>query len=155
MSTKRVTPRSTKRTTTSGFSNAERTAMEERTRELKAEALRGDKREQGEQGIRAKIKEVPEADRTMATRINEIVSKEAPHLMPKTWDGMPAWTNADGKIICYFQSASQFDARYATFGFNNAATLDDGAMWPTSFALTKITAAAEKQIRALVRQAAG
>jgi uncharacterized protein YdhG (YjbR/CyaY superfamily) len=99
-----------------------------------------------------KVAEMPEPDRSMATRIHEIVTTSAPDLMPKTWYGMPAYAR-DGKVLCYFQNASKFDARYATFGFNDTANLDDGAMWPTSFALTKLTAADEKKIAALVKKA--
>ena len=102
----------------------------------------------------AKIKEMPKADRDMATRLHAIVTKTAPDLMPKTWYGMPAYA-ADGKVVCYFTPASKFDSRYSTFGFNDDAKLDDGNMWPTSFALKKLTAADEKKIAALVKKAVG
>ena len=125
-----------------GFSAEEKAAMRERARELKAEARRGRDRAAGEADLLAKIKEMPKADRDMATRLHEIVTKTAPDLMPKTWYGMPAYA-ADGKVVCYFTPASKFDSRYSTFGFNDDAKLDDGNMWPTSFALKKLTAVEE------------
>jgi uncharacterized protein YdhG (YjbR/CyaY superfamily) len=128
--------------------------MRERAQELKAEARRGKDRAAGESDLLAKIKEMPKADRDMATRLHAIVTKTAPDLMPKTWYGMPAYAT-DGKIVCFFQSAAKFGSRYATFGFNDTAKLDDGAMWPTSFALKKLTAADEKKIAALVKKAVG
>jgi uncharacterized protein YdhG (YjbR/CyaY superfamily) len=133
----------------SGFSAEERAAMRERAKELKAEARKAD----GEKALLAKVEEMPQADRVMAERIHEIVKANAPHLSPKTWYGMPAYANKDGKVVCFFQSAHKFKSRYATFGFNDAANLDDGAMWPTSFALKKLTAADEKKIAALVKKA--
>ena len=135
----------------SGFTAAEKSAMKERARELKAEKSRAD----GEAGLLAKIAELPEPDRGMATRLHAVVKSAAPGLVPKTWYGMPAYANADGKVVCFFQPASKFGARYASFGFNDAARLDDGAMWPTAFALLKLTAADEKKIAALVKRAAG
>ena len=123
--------------------------MKERARELKAEAGKAD----GERAVLAKIAEMPKPDRVMAERIHAIVKASAPDLAPKTWYGMPAYANKDGKVVCYFQSAHKFKSRYATFGFNDDANLDDGAMWPTSFALTKLTAADEKKITALVTRA--
>ena len=135
-----------------GFTAEEKAAMRERAKELKAEARRGKDRAAGESDLLAKIEEMPEADRDMATRLHAIVTKTAPDLMPKTWYGMPAYA-ADGKVVCFFQSAAKFGARYATFGFNDTAKLDDGAMWPTSFALKKLTAADEKKIAALVKKA--
>ena len=137
-----------------GFTAEEKAAMRERAKELKAEARRGKDRAAGESALLAKIEEMPKADRDMATRLHAIVTKTAPDLMPKTWYGMPAYA-ADGKIVCFFQSAAKFGARYATFGFNDTAKLDDGAMWPTSFALKKLTAADEKRIAALVEKAVG
>ena len=137
-----------------GFSAEEKAAMRERARELKAEARRGKDRAAGEADLLAKIKEMPKADRDMATRLHEIVTKTAPDLMPKTWYGMPAYA-ADVKVVCYFTPASKFDSRYSTFGFNDDAKLDDGNMWPTSFALKKLTAADEKKIAALVKKAVG
>jgi uncharacterized protein YdhG (YjbR/CyaY superfamily) len=131
-----------------GFTAAERAAMKERARELKAEGRRAD----GRKAVLEKIAELPEPDRSLATRIHALVEASAPSLEPKTWYGMPAYAK-DGKVVCFFQAASKFDARYATFGFNDAASLDDGTMWPTSFALTKLTAADEKRLRALVQKA--
>jgi uncharacterized protein YdhG (YjbR/CyaY superfamily) len=122
--------------------------MKERARELKAEAAKQD----GERDLRDKIAEMPPADRAMAERVHEIVMASAPTLSPKTWYGMPAYTK-NGKVICFFQSAAKFKARYATFGFNEDAQLDDGAMWPTSWALKELTPDAEAQIAALVKQA--
>lgn len=139
---------------TQGFTEAERAAMRERSRELKAESRRGKARKDGEADLLEKIAEMPEADRVMAQRIHEIVTSAAPDLTPKTWYGMPAYAR-DGKVLCFFQSAAKFDARYATFGFNDTAKLDKGSMWPTSFALTRLTATAEKEIAALVRRAVG
>jgi uncharacterized protein YdhG (YjbR/CyaY superfamily) len=131
-----------------GFTDDERAAMKERARELKAEARKAD----GESALLAKIAEMPEADRVMAERLHEIITKNAPVLEPKTWYGMPAYAR-DGKIVCFFQSADKFKARYATFGFNDDANLDDGAMWPTSFALKELTGPAEKTIAKLVKKA--
>jgi uncharacterized protein YdhG (YjbR/CyaY superfamily) len=135
--------------TSKGFTAEERAAMKERARELKAEAQRAD----GENALLAKIAEMPESDRTMAERLHVIVKASAPSLLPKTWYGMPAYADADGKVVCFFQSAQKFGARYATFGFNDVANLDDGAMWPTSFALKELTPAGEAQIAALVKKA--
>jgi uncharacterized protein YdhG (YjbR/CyaY superfamily) len=135
-----------------GFSDEERAAMKERARELKAEARAGRDRAAGERDLLAKIAEMPEADRALAERVHAIVTSTAPDLMPKTWYGMPAYAR-DGKVLCYFQGADKFKARYATFGFNDEANLDEGAMWPTSFAVKKLTAAEEKKIAALVKKA--
>ena len=135
------------------FTAEERAAMKERAREQKAEARRGANRADGERDLLAKIAEMPGSDRAIAERIHAIVTASAPDLMPKTWYGMPAYANRDGKIVCFFQAAAKFDARYATFGFNDAANLDDGAMWPTAFALKELTAADEARIGALVRKA--
>ena len=135
-----------------GFTAEERAAMKERAAELKAEARRGRDRAACEADLLAKIAEMPKADREMATRIHEIVTANAPDLLPKTWYGMPAYAR-DGKVLCYFQSADKFKARYATFGFNDTANLDERAMWPTSFALKTLTAADEKRIAALVKKA--
>ena len=129
------------------FSAEEKAAMKERQKELK-------KRGNGEKDLLAKIAEMPEADRVMAERIHAIVTETAPDLLPKTWYGMPAYTNKDGKVVCFFQSADKFKARYATFGFNEDANLDDGDMWPTSWALKKLTPADEKKIAELVKKAA-
>ena len=137
---------------TSTFTAEERAAMRERARELRAEARAKKSREEGERDVRAKIAEMPEPDRAMAERIHAIVQAAAPDLMPKTWYGMPAYAK-DGKVICFFQGAAKFEARYATFGFNDTANLDHGAMWPTSFALKELTPAGEAKITALVKKA--
>ena len=128
--------------------------MKERAREMKAEARRGAKREEGEKDLLSKIAEMPEADRFLAERIHAIVTETAPDLMPKTWYGMPAYAR-DGKVVCFFQAASKFDSRYASFGFNDVANLDDGSMWPTAFALTELTADDEARIAELVKKAVG
>jgi uncharacterized protein YdhG (YjbR/CyaY superfamily) len=135
-----------------GFSDAERAAMKERARELKAEARAGRDRAAGERDVVAKIAEMPASDRAIAERVHAIVADSAPDLMPKTWYGMPAYAR-DGKVVCYFQSADKFKSRYATFGFNDEAKLDEGTMWPTSFAVKKLTAADEKRIATLVKKA--
>ena len=132
-----------------GFTAEERAAMKERARELKAEKSKAD----AESDVLAKIAEMPKADRAMAERIHKIVKASAPDLTPRTWYGMPAYAK-DGKVVCFFKSASKFKSRYATFGFNDPANLDNGAMWPTSFALKELTAAEEKKIGALVKKAA-
>ncbi|HSK81912.1 MAG TPA: DUF1801 domain-containing protein [Rubrobacter sp.] len=134
-----------------GFTAEERAAMRERAKEQKAEAQKAD----GERAVLAKIAEMPETDRAMAERLHEIVKASAPELSPKTWYGMPAYANKDGKVVCFFQSAQKFNARYATFGFSDKANLDEGAMWPTSFALKELGAAEEAKIGALVKRAAG
>ena len=131
-----------------GFTAEERAAMKERAKELKA-ATRA---EDGERAVLAKIAEMPEPDRSMAERIHALVKANAPDLMPKTWYGMPAYAR-DDKIVCFFQSAAKFDARYATLGFNDTANLDEGGMWPTAFALKALTAAEEAKIAALVKKA--
>ena len=131
-----------------GFSAEERAAMRERAQELKAEAAKAD----GESAVLAKIAEMQGLDRAMAERLHAIVKASAPALSPKTWYGMPAYAK-DGKIVCFFQSAEKFKARFATLGFSDEANLDDGAMWPTSFALKELTAAEEARIAALVKQA--
>jgi uncharacterized protein YdhG (YjbR/CyaY superfamily) len=137
------------KTATQKFTAEERAAMRERAKELKAAA----NREESEKALLEKIAEMPEADRVLAERVHQIVTANAPQLTPKTWYGMPAYADEAGKAVCFFQSADKFKARYATLGFNDQAKLDDGVMWPTSFALTKITAAEEKKIAALVKQA--
>jgi uncharacterized protein YdhG (YjbR/CyaY superfamily) len=134
-----------------GFTAEERAAMKERARELKAEAQRAD----GERSVLAKIAEMQGPDRAMAERLHEIIKASAPALSPKTWYGMPAYANKDGKVVCFFQSAKKFNARYATFGFSDKANLDEGAMWATSFALKELGAAEEARIGALVKRAAG
>jgi uncharacterized protein YdhG (YjbR/CyaY superfamily) len=139
--------------TAPGFTDEERGAMKERAKELKAEARAKKGKADGESAVLAKIAELPEPDRAMAERLHAIVKASAPDLSPKTWYGMPAYANQDGKVVCYFTPASKFKERYATLGFNAEANLDEGSMWPTSFALTKLTAADEKRIGALVKQA--
>ena len=138
-----------------GFTAEERAAMRERAKELKAEARANKKKAEGESDLLAKIAEMQEPDRSMAERLHEIVKASAPDLSPRTWYGMPAYANKDGKVVCFFQSAEKFNARYATFGFSDKANLDEGAMWPTSFALKELGAAAEARIGALVKRAAG
>ena len=141
------------RKTSKGFTEEERGAMKERAKELKAEERANKTKADGESDVLAKIAEMPGPDRAMAERLHAIITASAPDLSPKTWYGMPAYANKDGKIVCYFTAASKFKSRYATFGFNDDANLDEGTMWPTSFALTKLTAADEKRIGALVKQA--
>src|SRR5438067_517621 len=137
-----------------GFTDEERAAMKERAQELKAEARRGSRAGEagGESEVLAKIAEMPEPDRAMAKRLHAIIKASAPALSPKTWYGMPAYAK-DGKVVCFFQSAQKFKSRYATFGFSDKANLDEGAMWPTSFALKELTAAEEARIGALVKKA--
>ena len=135
-----------------GFTAEEKAAMKERAKEVKAEARANNDRAAGESDVLAKIAEMPASDRAMAERIHAVVKASAPELSPKTWYGMPAYAK-DGKIVCFFQSADKFKARYATFGFSDEAKLDEGAMWPNAFALTKLTAADEKRIGELVKQA--
>jgi uncharacterized protein YdhG (YjbR/CyaY superfamily) len=132
-----------------GFTAEERAAMKERAKELKAEANKAD----WEKDVLAKIADMPEPDRAMAERIHAIVKANAPALSPKSWYGMPAYANKEGKVVCFFTAADKFKSRYATLGFEEAANLDDGAMWPVSFALTKVTPVEEKMIAALVKQA--
>lgn len=136
-----------------GFTDAEKAAMKARAKELKAEARASKDRAAGEKALLAVVAAMPEPDRAMAMRLHEIVTANAPGLMPKTWYGMPAYANSDGKVVCFFTAASKFNSRYATFGFNDDANLDDGAMWPTSFALRELTAAVEAKIGALVKKA--
>jgi uncharacterized protein YdhG (YjbR/CyaY superfamily) len=132
-----------------GFTPEERAAMKERSRELKAARTNGS---DGESDVLAKIAEMEEPDRAMATRLHAIVRDSAPDLSPRTWYGMPAYAK-DGKVVCFFQSGQKFKTRYATLGFNDKANLDDGAMWPTAFALKELTAVEEARISALVKQA--
>lgn len=134
------------------FTAEERAAMKERAKELKAEERATKDRAEGEDEVLAKIAEMPEPERTMATRLHELIKASAPVLMPKTWYGMPAYA-LDGKIVCFFQSAQKFNSRYATFGFSDTAKIDQGNMWPTSFALMQLTPTEEETIRALVKQA--
>ena len=136
------------------FTDEERAAMRERARELKAEARRGGGKADAESELLAKIAEMPQADRAKAERVHAIVKASAPELSPRTWYGMPAYAK-DGKVVCFFQSGQKFKTRYATLGFSDKANLDDGAMWPTAFALKELTAAEEATIAALVRKAVG
>src|SRR5512132_4194165 len=135
-----------------GFSDEERAAMKERAKGLKAEARAEKDRAAGERAVLEKIAEMPEPDRSMAERLHAIVKASAPALSPKTWYGMPAYAK-EGKVVCFFTPASKFKTRYATFGFNDDANLDEGTMWPTAFALTELTAADEARIGALVKKA--
>ena len=143
-------------TTSKGFTDEERAAMKERAQELKKEARRGQRgkkaKADGEADVLAKIAEMPEPDRTMAERLHTIIKASAPDLSPRTWYGMPAYAK-ERKVVCYFTAASKFNERYATLGFNDSANLDEGNMWPTSFALKKLTPAEEAKIAALVKKA--
>ena len=147
--TKNATNKSAKSTaaTSQTFSNEELSAMRERSQELRASKM------DGESAVLSKIAEMPEADRAKGKRLHAIIKAYAPGLSPKTWYGMPAYANKDGKVVCFFQSAHKFNYRYATLGFNEAAKLDEGAMWSTSFALVKLTTTEEAKIAALVKKA--
>jgi uncharacterized protein YdhG (YjbR/CyaY superfamily) len=156
---KKATQKAAKSTTainkkSKGFTDEERAAMKERAQELKAAGRRGPRADKadGESAVLAKIAQMPEPDRAMAKRLHAIIQASAPVLSPKTWYGMPAYAK-DGKVVCFFQSAQKFKSRYATFGFSDEANLDEGAMWPTSFALKELTAAEEARIGALVKKA--
>src|SRR5438105_11430749 len=154
---KKATQQSAKRTTgkaSKGFTDEERAAMRERGQELKAAARRGPRagKADGESAVLAKIAEMPEPDRAMGERLHAVIKASAPALSPRLWYGMPAYAK-DGKVVCFFQSAHKFNTRYATFGFSDKAKLDEGAMWPTAFALTELTAADEARIGALVKKA--
>jgi uncharacterized protein YdhG (YjbR/CyaY superfamily) len=155
MSAKKATQKSAKSTTASGkeskgFTAEERAAMKERAKELKAEAAKADR----EKALLEKVDEMKGTDRAIATRLHAIITAAAPTLSPKTWYGMPAYAK-DGKIVCFFQPAEKFDSRYATFGFTDEANIDQGAMWPTSWALKELTAVEEKKIVTLVKKAVG
>lgn len=152
MNPKTDTKKSTKKPA-EGFTAEEKAAMKARAQEMKAEARAGKDRAEGEKAILAAIGAMKEPDRSMAKRLHEIVTASAPDLMPKTWYGMPAYANADGKVVCFFQSAQKFGSRYGTLGFSDTANLDEGNMWATSFALMKLTAAEEAKIIALVKKA--
>ena len=157
MSTKKETQESAKDTTATGkeskgFTDEEKAAMKAHTQELKAEARANKNRAEGESAVLAAIAAMEEPDRAMAARLHDIITTSAPDLWPKTWYGMPAYAK-DGKVVCFFQSASKFKARYATFGFSDEANLDAGTMWPTSFALKTLTATEEARIVALVQKA--
>ncbi|MGI5220090.1 iron chaperone [Nocardia sp. CA-290969] len=155
MNTQKTATRSAAKTSV-GFTAEERAAMKEHAHDLKTAARRGGRtgKAEGERDVLAKIAEMADADRAMAERIHAIVTGNAPGLTPKLWYGMPAYAR-DGKVVCFFQSAAKFKARYATLGFNDAARLDDGAIWPTAYALTALTPADESRIGELVRKAAG
>jgi uncharacterized protein YdhG (YjbR/CyaY superfamily) len=157
MSAEKATKESTKGANATGKKSTgltadERAAMKERLRELKAEERTSKNKAAGESDLLAKIDEMPEPDRSMAERIHAIVTASAPDLWPKTWYGMPAYAK-EGKVVCFFQSGEKFKSRYATFGFNDTANLDEGAMWPTAFALKELTAAGEARISELVKKA--
>ena len=159
MSPKKDTQKSAKSTTAinkkfKGFEDEERVAMKERIQELKAAARRGPRADKadGESAVLAKIAEMPEPDRAMGKRLHAIIKVSAPALSPRLWYGMPAYAK-DGKVVCFFQSAQKFKTRYATFGFSDTANLDEGALWPTAFALKELTAAEEAKIGALVKRA--
>jgi uncharacterized protein YdhG (YjbR/CyaY superfamily) len=151
MSAKKATQRSAKSTTGTGRKSGGLTAQE---RAALKETVQERKGQTGESDVLAKIAEMKGSDRAMAERLHDIIKASAPTLSPKTWYGMPAYANEDGKVVCFFKSAGKFESRYATFGFEEAANLDQGAMWPTSWALKELTAADEKKIAALVKKAA-
>ncbi len=141
-----------KKKSAQGFTDEERAAMKERAKELKAEARANKNRAEGESDVLAQIAAMPEPERAMAQRLHEIITASAPRLSPRLWYGMPAYAK-DGKVVCFFQSAQKFNTRYATLGFSDTANLDEGAMWPTAFALTELTAAVAERIGALVKKA--
>jgi uncharacterized protein YdhG (YjbR/CyaY superfamily) len=158
MTTKKAAQKSAKSTTATGktaagFTDEERAAMKARAQELKAEARANKDKADGENDVLARIAEMPEPDRAMAERLHAIIKANAPALSPKTWYGMPAYANKDGKVVCFFQSAHKFNTRYATLGFSDTANLDEGALWPVTFALKELTAAEEARIGALVKKA--
>ena len=138
---------------TDGFSTAERAAMKARAQELKAQGRSGQKQADNEQAVLDAIAEMPDADRTIAERIHALVTANAPDLLSRTWYGMPAYAKPDGKLVCFFKAASKFDGRYAMLGFEDAAALDDGSMWPVVFAIVEWTPAVEKKVGALVKTA--
>jgi uncharacterized protein YdhG (YjbR/CyaY superfamily) len=150
---KKTSAKRTTGTAYTGFSAEERAAMKERAKELKAEERWKKDRAAGEKAVLDKIATMPGPDRTMAKRLHAIIKAAAPDLSPKTWYGMPAYVNQDGKVVCFVQSGDQYKSRYSTFGFQDSANLDDGKMWPTSFALEELTPAEEKKIAALVKKA--
>ncbi len=138
---------------TQGFTDQEKAAMKERVKELKAEAKASKNKDEGEKAVRAAISAMEEPDRSMAARLHEIIKANAPTLTPKTWYGMPAYSDEDGNVICFFQNAQKFKARYATLGFNDHAKLDEGSMWPTAFALKELNTTVEAKIVALLKKA--
>jgi uncharacterized protein YdhG (YjbR/CyaY superfamily) len=143
----------TKKSGSDGFSEAERAAMKERAKELKAQGRSGQKKADNERALLDTIAEMPDADRTLAERIHALVTANATELLPKTWYGMPAYANADGKVVCFFKAASKFEGRYATLGFEDPATLDEHPMWPVVFAIVEWTPAVEKKVGALIKAA--
>jgi uncharacterized protein YdhG (YjbR/CyaY superfamily) len=145
----------TKKTGSEGFSTAERAAMKARAQELRAQGRSGQKKADNERAVLDSIAEMPDADRVIAERIHALVTAHAPELLPKTWYGMPAYAYPDGKLICFFKAAAKFDGRYAMLGFEDAATLDDGPMWPVVFAIVKWTPAVEKRVATLIKTAVG
>ena len=149
-----MSPKTDTRKSGEGFTDEEKAAMKERAKELKAEARAGKDRAEGEKAILAAIGAMKEPDHSMAKRLHGLITASAPMLFPKTWYGMPAYANADGKVVCFFQAAQKFGSRYATFGFSDTANLDEGNMWAAAFALMKLTAAEEAKIIALVKRAA-
>ena len=158
MSPKKDTQTSAKSTTAitkkfKGFTDEEKAAMRNRARELKAEARTDKNKADGESAVLAAIAAMPGPERTMAKRLHAIIKASAPALSPKTWYGMPAYANKDGKVVCFFQSAKKFNTRYATFAFNDTANIDEGVLWPVAFALKELTAAGEAKIGALVKKA--
>jgi uncharacterized protein YdhG (YjbR/CyaY superfamily) len=158
MSPKKDTQKSAKSATainkkSKGFTDEEKAAMKARAQELKAEARANKSKAEGENAMLAAIAGMKEPDRAMAKRLHAIIKASAPALSPKTWYGMPAYADKDGKVVCFFTPAQKFNSRYATFGFNDTANLDEGAMWPTSFALKQLTPTEEAEIVALVKKA--
>jgi uncharacterized protein YdhG (YjbR/CyaY superfamily) len=150
-----ATTASRTKVSTSGFTDAERAAMKERADELRNSGRGGKKKSDDANALLAKIAEMPDDERALAERVHAIVASVAPHLSPKTWYGMPAYADQDGKIVVFFQGASKFEARYSTLGFNDTARLDDGRMWPTSFAITSLTDSDVRRIEELVKRAVG
>ena len=143
----------TKKSGSDGFSTEERAAMRARAQELKAQGRAGQKKADNEGAVLDAIAEMPDADRTLAERIHALVTANAPELLPKTWYGMPAYADTDGKLVCFFKAASKFEGRYAMLGFEDAAALDDGPMWPVVFAIVEWTPAVEKKVVSLVKTA--
>jgi uncharacterized protein YdhG (YjbR/CyaY superfamily) len=143
----------TKKSGSDGFSKEERAAMKARAQELKTQGRSGEKQADNERAVLDAINAMPAADRALAERIHALVTANAPHLRSKTWYGMPAYANPDGKLICFFKAASKFDGRYAMLGFEDSAALDDGSMWPVVFAIVEWTPAVEKKLTALVKTA--
>jgi uncharacterized protein YdhG (YjbR/CyaY superfamily) len=143
----------TKKSGADGFSEAERAAMKARAQELKSQGRSGQKKADNERAVLDAIAEMPDDDRLLAERIHALVTANAPGLLPKTWYGMPAYANANGKVVCFFKAATKFDGRYAVLGFEDAAMLDDGPMWPVVFAIVEWTPAVEKKLGALIKAA--